>query len=58
MSTYILVEIAGDGSVNATGLTDPITVTEPVDIPLASLFPKPVEPQPADAGAPAPGPNA
>lgn len=45
MTTYLLVELADDGTATATALTDPITVTEPVSIPLASLFPaQPAQP--------------
>lgn len=54
MTTYLLVEIADDGTASATALTDPITVTEPVQIPLASLIPAaPAQPgtTPPDATA-------
>ncbi|HZL19878.1 MAG TPA: hypothetical protein VFG23_19240 [Polyangia bacterium] len=47
MPTYILLELADDGSVSATALTDPVTLTTPItvtDVPLADLLPvaKPV----------------
>lgn len=49
MSTFVLLEVADDGTVQATKLSDPVTVNESVQIPLASLFPPP-------APAPAPPP--
>jgi hypothetical protein len=53
MPTYLLVELADDGTASATTLTDPITVTEPVDIPLASLIPAPAPAaEPVDPNAP------
>ena len=48
MSSFVLVEIADDGSVQATKLTDPVVVTQTVTIPLASLFPQAAPPA-ADA---------
>lgn len=53
MSTFVLLEIADDGSVSAMKLTDPVSVTETVQVPLASLFPAPA-PAPSSAEAPAP----
>jgi hypothetical protein len=43
MPTYLLVELADDGTATATALTDPVEVATTVQVPLASLFP----PQPA-----------
>lgn len=43
MPTYLLVEIADDGTATATALTDPVEVSTTVAIPLADLLP----PQPA-----------
>lgn len=51
MSEFVLVEVADDGSVNATKLTDPVQVTQTVTIPLATLFPETVA---SGAGAEAP----
>jgi len=41
MSTFVLVEVKDDGTVDATALTDPVTVNEAITVPLASLFPPP-----------------
>ena len=53
MPTYLLIELADDGTVTATNLADPVTVNEPVTIPLASLLPPTpaAEPNPADSQA-------
>ena len=48
MATYVLVELADDGTTTATPLTDPVSVTTTVDVPLATLLP----PAPAPADAP------
>lgn len=45
MSTFLLVEIADDGTASVVTLSDPVTVTEPIAIPLASLIPAPVAEQ-------------
>lgn len=50
MPRFLLVELADDGTATVTELTDPIVVTEPVSIPLVSLFPAPVE-APAEPAA-------
>jgi hypothetical protein len=48
MPTYLLVGIDDNGVPTVTTLTDPVTVTEEIQVPLASLLPPPVEPpQPA-----------
>lgn len=54
MSTFVLLEVADDGTVNATKLTDPVTVTESVSVPLSSLFPQtaPSSTEPSSTEAP------
>jgi hypothetical protein len=51
MPTYILTELAGDGTVSSTILTDPVSVTEAIDVPLASLLPQPAPVVAAPAAA-------
>ena len=42
MSKFVLVELADDGTAQATELTDPITVSQPITIPLSALLPEPL----------------
>lgn len=41
MPTYLLVELKDDGTAEVTALTDPATVTQAIEVPLASLLPAP-----------------
>lgn len=51
MTTYLLVEIADDGTATTVQLTDPVAVTATVAVKLADLLPQPA-PAPADPPAP------
>ncbi len=53
MSTYLLVEVAKDGTASVTTLTDPVSVTTTVELPLADLLPAAPTPAPADPNVPA-----
>jgi hypothetical protein len=54
MPTYLLVELADDGTATATALTDPVNIeVGSVPVPLASLFP-PAPAQPGTTPADAP----
>lgn len=49
MSTFLLVQVDDSGTPSVVALTDPVTVTESVSIPLSALFP---ETQPGAAPPP------